>query len=143
LFKDAFQDVIKTNFETNLKVKQIDQVLSQNNNNSKDKKQVDNKDFVSKGEQIIDVQSVAEGNNQDGQEKNLKELMDEMDSTFNKKLEQNFQEKDLNKIQSNIFKKEKVHKDKSNLNNNNHNSENKTAAKAAASFRNNNRNIKF
>ena len=135
MFKDAFEDVIQTNFNTNPKVKKIDEVLSQNNN-AKNKKQED-KEFVTKGEKIIDVQSVPEAKEEP--EKNLKDLMEEMDSTFNKKLEQNFQEKDINQIQANIFKKEKVNKDKSKLNNDN--TENKTQTKASNRF--NNRNIKF
>lgn len=83
------------------------------------------------------MQSVPEGEQEP--EKNLKELMDEMDSSFNKKMEQNLNEKDINKIQANIFKKEKVIKDKSNLNSNA--GENKTQSKPFN--RNNGRNIKF
>lgn len=101
------------------------------------KKNQENKDFVSKGENVIDVQSVPEAKLEP--ERSLKDMMDELDSSFNKKLEQNLKEKDINKIQSNIFKKEKVIKDKNNVKNNN--AENKTQIKT--SLKSSNRNIKF
>lgn len=72
-------------------------------------------------------------------EKNLKELMEEIDSTFSKKIEQNLNEKDVNKIQANIFRKEKFNKDKINLNKNS--ADSKTESKPLN--RNNSRNFKF
>lgn len=81
----------------------------------KNQKQEDS-DFKFNGEKVINVESVTE--TEAKHNKNLKDLIQEMDSSMNKKLEENFQEKDLNKIQANIFKKDKINKDKATPNNN-------------------------
>ena len=81
----------------------------------KNQKQEDS-DFKSNGEKVINVESVPETEAKD--DKNLNDLIQEMDSSMNKKLEENFQEKDLNKIKANIFKKDKINKDKATPNNN-------------------------
>lgn len=72
--------------------------------------------------------------------------MEEMDASVDKKLQENSKEKDINKIQANIFKKEKVIKDKTKYSNNNDNDKtqevkifNKKNNKASSG----NRNLKF